>query len=355
MRISILSAVLHFLATCSFVGLCLSGITSACSDQNILSQEAKTTNSERIDGITMVAPPHAFPSDPMPAIKEVNAEWVALVPYAYTRLNEAKVSHNLSWQWWGETEKGIRESIKLAKENGLKIMLKPQVYVPGSWIGELDFKNDQDWKHWEIEYMAYLMTYVNLAIEMNVDMICIGTELRRSVAQRPEFWNTLIVEIKKIYAGKLCYSANWDSYAQIPFWENLDYVGISAYFPLSESATPAKVELLKEWKGINNDLEKFYQKIKKPILFTEYGYLSVDGCAGKTWELEKKIRQLKINKKAQATSIDALLSHFQNQSWWAGGFLWKWFPHGEGHEGYPAKDYTPQNKLAQKVLKSRYE
>ena len=39
------------------------------------------------------------------------------------------------------------------------------------------------------------------------------------------------------------------------------------------------------------------------------------------------------------------------EDFWAGGFLWKWFPDGMGHEGYPEKDYTPQDKPAELIIK----
>ena len=95
--------------------------------------------------------------------------------------------------------------------------------------------------------------------------------------------------------------------------------------------------------------------MNKPVLFTEYGYLSVDGCCGKTWELEDKIKACEVNEDCQANAIEGILSTFANEDWWAGGFLWKWFPNGHGHEGYPLKDYTPQGKSALKTLKRYYQ
>lgn len=101
-------------------------------------------------------------------------------------------------------------------------------------------------------------------------------------------------------------------------------------------------------------MSSFASKLNKQILFTEFGYLSVDGCAGKTWELEQNINQLPVNEKAQATAYEALFEHFWKKDWWAGGFLWKWFPNDQGHEGYFEKDYTPQGKLAEKKLRDWY-
>lgn len=308
----------------------------------------------KIKGITLVAPPKPFTSNPIPNVESVNASWIAVVPFGFTRKGSNTVQHNSPWQWWGETKEGIVEATKLAHEKGIKVMLKPQIYIPGGWVGDLDFNSKKDWAVWEDSYREYIMHFVNIAIEQDVEMLCIGTEFKQAVKKREKFWRQLIKEIRKVYSGKLTYSANWDSFKDVPFWDELDYIGISAYFPLTDTKTPDKTELLKKWRPIVKDLKRYSRKIGKQILFTEYGYLSVDGCAYRAWELEKKVNQLSINEQAQANAIEGILSSFWQQDFWAGGFLWKWFPNGMGHEGYPEKDYTPQNKLSEKTLAKWY-
>lgn len=253
-------------------------------------------------------------------------------------------------QWWGEKIEGVIENIALAKKNNLKVFLKPQVYVPGSWPGNLDYKTEAEWEKWEAAYRLFIMAYVDVAIIHDVELFCIGTEFKISEQKRPQFWKKLITDIRCIYPGKLTYSSNWDSYDDITFWDQLDYIGISGYFPLSVKKTPTDKILEKEWRSKIKTLEKSSKRHGKQILFTEYGYLSVDGCAGKTWELEKKVGQLDINEAAQAQAFEGLYKALWDKSFWAGGFIWKWFPHGKGHEGYIEKDYTPQDKLAEKII-----
>ncbi len=302
-----------------------------------------------IKGITVVAPPQAFESDPFEEIKALNANWIALVPYGFSRNNDSEVLFNLDRQWWGEKEEGIRECIRLAKKHELKVMLKPQVYIHNSWVGEFKCADEPSWKKWEKSYQNYILSYARIAEETGVEMLCIGTEYRIAVKKRKAFWKTLIKKIKEIYSGKLTYSANWDDYNNVTFWDQLDYIGISGYFPFKdENAT--KSDLLNAWKKTKKELLNFSLFKQKQILFTEYGYLSVDGCYGKTWELEKKINQLAINESDQAMALDALYTTFWEESFWSGGFLWKWFPEMKGHEGYPERDYTPQGKKAQKTI-----
>jgi len=231
-------------------------------------------------------------------------------------------------------------------------MIKPQVWIHGMWVGDVDYDTEEDWQKWETTYRAYIMQFAELAAQHDVEMICVGTEYRKAVKKREAFWRKLIADIRSIYDGKLTYSANWDDFENVPFWDDLDYVGISAYFPLSEMDTPPKLLLSYRWSSKVKKLRKYSKKVGKKILFTEYGYLSVDGAAGKTWELEKKVASLDVNQQAQANGYDALLGSFWDEDFWAGGFLWKWFP-AEFERGLE-KEYTPQNKKAAQVLSKWY-
>ena len=307
-------------------------------------------NAQHINGLTIVGTPDSFSVNPYPRIAETQANWICLVPYGFTRMGDTALHYNLERQWWGEKRKGLVENIKLARAQGLKIFLKPQVYIPGSWPGQLDYE-DSDWLIWEKNYKAFINFYLDIAIEYDIEMFCVGTEFKVSEQKRKSFWRSLIKDLRCKYAGDLCYSSNWDSYNKVPFWDLLDFVGISSYFPLSSKKLPKEKELNKAWKAKIAELKAFSQDQGKPILFTEYGYLSVDGCTGKTWELEKNVNSLNINQKAQANAFEALYKNLWEEEFWAGGFIWKWFPNDQGHEGYIPRDYTPKNKLAEDIIK----
>ncbi len=316
----------------------------------------KTPAGERMHGLSFVAPPYQFSGNPMTKINALGANYISVIPIAYTRLEKPTVRYNMSdWQWWGERPEGVEKTIELAHAVGIKVLLKPQVYVPGSWPGGLNFKRDADWEKWEDTYRAYMFAMAEIAEKYKTEIFCIGTEFKISSRERPDFWRQFIKEIREIYSGKLTYAANWDEYKHIEFWDELDYIGVDAYFPLSEVRTPTVAELKKAWQTPAEEMERVQQKFKKPIIFTEYGYMSVDGCAGKIWEIEPNIQNIAVNETAQANAVQAVNEFFAKKKWWAGGFIWKWFPEMQGHEGYPAKDYTPQGKEAEVVLRKFFK
>lgn len=291
----------------------------------------------------------------MSAVTGVGANWIAVVPYGFTRLGTPAVHYgDHPGKWWGESREGVRESIQVAHAAGLKVMLKPQVYVPGSWPGGLDFATPADWEKWETDYEKYILPMALIAQETQAELFCVGTEFSISTTKRADFWHNLIRKVKNIYTGKLTYCATWSDYNNTPFWADVDYIGISAYFPLIQSATPAVTDLQKAWMPVRDSMRSYSAREKKPILFTEFGYLSVDSCGWQTWMLERGVEQRNINEQAQANCLEALFSTFQPEPWWAGGFLWKWFPNMEGHEGYPERDYTPQGKIGERMLRKWY-
>ena len=336
---------LMLLALCACRNRTITPVGSPAPDYTI-------TAFDKMKGLTFVAPPRPFRSDPMQPIVALGSDCIAVIPYAFTRPGQPAVRYNIAqWQWWGERPEGVSASIALAHKAGLKVMLKPQVYVPGSWTGQLDFDTPEDWARWEADYTGYIVDMARIADSMRVDLFCIGTEFARSVARRPAFWTGLIRRVRAEYGGKLTYAANWDEWEATPFWEELDYVGVNAYFPLLPDPTPTVEALSAAWAPIALRLEALSKKTGRPILFTEYGYLSVDQCAWRTWELEADVQSHKINQAAQANALAALWNAFGGRSWWAGGFLWKWFPEMQGHEGYPERDYTPQGKDAEEALR----
>lgn len=317
---------------------------------------AHTKAEKKMNGLTLVAPPEPFDGNPMKAVREVGAGWIAVVPYAFTRPGDPDVQyHDQGSHWWGEKPAGVCETIRLAHENGVKTMLKPQVWIPRGWTGNLSFDTDKEWASWEAGYERYILRFAAIADSMHSDMFCIGTEFRSSIEKRPQFWSALILKIKQVYHGKLTYSSNWDDWDKVPFWRELDYIGLGGYFPLVTGTTPDVGALKSAWQPVLNRLKTFSKEQGKPVLFTEFGYMSVDSCGWRNWELERGIEGRNINEQAQANCYEALFATFQPEDWWAGGFLWKWFPNMRGHEGYPERDYTPQGKMGLKTLQKWYK
>lgn len=125
----------------------------------------------RIKGVTLEAPPRPTPDSPLTEITQVNANWIAIIPFGFTRQESAQVQFNSDRQWWGERTAGVRETIVHAHNRNLKVMLKPQLWIRGMWTGDLEFKQEEQWQSWEQSYADFILTFARLADSLQVDLL----------------------------------------------------------------------------------------------------------------------------------------------------------------------------------------
>ncbi len=311
-----------------------------------------------IRGVALVAPRGPASPDAVSDVADLGATWVAVVPYAFLRPETGELRFDYDRQFRGERSEGVREQVALARESGLKVLLKPHVWTRGLWIGDYLPEGRAAWRRWEEGYRDYLLHMARLAAELDVEMLAVGTELERVVQRRPGWMRELISDVREIYGGELTYAANWDGYREVEFWDALDYVGVDAYFPLSPEPVPEVEALRREWREPLAELEAFSMRRGRPILITEYGWRSVEGAAGSHWELpaEGDVEPGPRGLEAQARAYEAFFRSAWGEPWLAGAFLWKWFVEEPSARGARRREvgYTPQGKPAADVIRRWY-
>ncbi len=313
----------------------------------------------KLKGVNLVAPPRRPDSSALVPVRTMGGEWVAIVPYGFCRkgdphffFSENQPNERKNYgQWWGETPAGVAETIRMARRQGLKTMLKPHVWMQGGSHLDLAFSTEADWQTFEHDYARYVLYFAKIADSLHVDLYCITTELDRFALARPAFWQKLISQVKQVYRGKLTYAANWDRYERIPFWNQLDYIGVDAYFPLSDDREPSVRQLTNGWKRHMAALNTLSNQQQKPILFTEFGYRACAYTARQPWASETTCT---ANPTAQANAYAALLEAVWPQPWFAGGFVWKWFMDNDLRHR-ERDQYSPQGQLAEGVLRERWQ
>lgn len=306
------------------------------------------------NGISFVAPVNEIDDIPFKNVKqETKCNALAIIPFAFTYGDDnPKVIFNHKKQWWGEQIEGVAACIKLAKKENLNLLLKPQLWLmDGEYTGNFYLGSHENWQVFENSYRDYILSFALIAESEEVETFCIGTELGRFIENRPQYWSELIDTIRTVYHGKLTYAANWDDYEKVPFWNKLDYIGIDAYFPLADDKLPNKMKIQKSWKPIKNSLQNFSEEYGKSILFTEFGYRSMDYSLAKPWE---SASQYEVNMINQQVGLDAFFDTFWNEDFIEGGYLWKWFHESEKAGGIKDIGYTPQNKPALKIIQKHY-
>lgn len=276
-------------------------------------------------------------------------EWVQLVPTWY---QNDRLSNGMFPDYEGKTARieTLRHAIQTAHTLGLKVMLKPHVdALSGDWRGTFQ---PEDPNIWFENYRDMMVTYARIARDNGVEMLSIGCEyVELTIAEYSPNWSMLVQSIRRIYAGPLVYAANWGREAfQVDFWNDLDYIGIDAYFELTNKTNPAIEELLTAWEPYLVQIESIHETWQKPVLLTEIGYRSIGGANMRPWDWE---HPGELDLSEQALCYQAVIRAFGEKSWFNGIYWWNWEPN-LSLGGPDDKGYTPFGKPAEKVLKQWY-
>ncbi len=236
----------------------------------------------------------------------------------------------------------VRQCLNWAAGEGLYLTIKPHVNCDNqSWSGMID---PDDPSAWFESYWSFLLPLAMVAETTQATLFIIGTELG-STLQYTHLWQETIRKVRENYSGAITYAASWDEASRVPFWNDLDVIGINFYAPVSNRKQTSRAEILSNWQPWLNRLETLHRQTGKPILFTEIGYRSMDGAGMNPHDFHT---YSEIDLSEQADLYWAALQATTGIDWFRGMFWWNWLASGEG--GSANSDFTPSGKPAQEEL-----
>lgn len=308
---------------------------------------------QKINGLSIASGPQYFDSLDVVQWKNSSADWICFMPFAFVNTESGKLVFDHTQQWQGETYEGIKRAIVLAKASKLNVFIKPQLWFGyDKYTGDIDFsEGSSQWINFKQDYAKFIKRFHSLADSLECNLFSIGTELNLLIKHHEGYWENLISELKSTHV-KLTYAENWDVFENCTLWEKLDFVGVNAYFPVSKEKNCSLNELHASWSSILLSLEKVSAQSGKPILFTEYGYRSIDYCGKEPWNYSKEFTS---NEQNQFNCLSALFDNCWNKAWFAGGFLWKEYGHHHPEETPYSTDFTVYQKKSFQLLKSIYQ
>ena len=267
----------------------------------------------------------------------------------------SQVRFDIEKIWECSSFKGLKKSIQIAHELGYYVMIKPHLFLnfkaQDLWVGNLNWKTEQEWRTFEDSYFNFIVGLSKIADSMEVEMLSIGTELGTFPQKRKRKWSVLIDSVRSNYKGAITYCANFDAYEDFPLWNKVDLIGIDAYFTIDTSQQAGLDNCRAGWKPIKKDLEKLSKKMGKKILFSEFGYTSSDYCAFKPFGGHGNGD---VNLVAQANAYRAIFDTFWDEQWFSGGFSWVWRFDNDQPENYDNFSFSPQNKPAANIISKVY-
>jgi hypothetical protein len=308
--------------------------------------QSDVASERRFDGFNVIVTAgYPFGSDSakraLAKAKRLGARAIAVVPFVW---QSRPTSPDLVR---GEdmTDAELRAAIRDAHALGLAVVVKPHVWVPGSWAGAIAMSAEEIWQRWFANYRRELVRIALVADEENAEALAIGTELTETTLE-PQ-WNDLIDAARNAYRGQLLYVAHNIKEAEaVPFWERLDTIGVSLYPPLGrDDDRDGRRDTM---RTIAERLDALAAQTGKPILIGEIGLRSAVDAAAKPWESAEE----------RATAPDPALQAQVLADWLAildrpsiqGVLIWRWFTDPDAG-GLTDTDFTVQGKPAERVLK----
>jgi len=278
-------------------------------------------------------------------IAATGAEWVTLVPTWYQSDPESSA---LFAERPGRTstDEALVVAIDGAQALGLQVMLKPHLdLVDGGYRGMIEPASVEEWFD---SYREVLLGYARLAQMHDVAQLVVGTELA-GVSGETERWRDLIADVRQEFSGVVTYAANHDEFISVEFWDDLDLIGVDAYFPLADQPTTDGDQLITAWGPIVDELGRIAAEFDLRIVFTEIGYPSQEGAVVEPFN---PFASTVPSNAEQEVALESMLSAVDGQPWFAGFHWWMWLT-GESPEER-ALGYMPQGKPVEAILERRW-
>lgn len=239
-----------------------------------------------------------------------------------------------------------------AHKSGLRVILMPKILLTdprgGAWRGKI---KPPTWDGWFNQYRQFILHYAKLAQRCNVEVFMVGSELI-STEKLTDYWIESIRQVREVYHGWLAYSANWDHYTAVHFWDHLDLIGMTSYYKLADEPAPSAAELRKAWKPIKEKVLEFQKRIGKPILFAEVGWCSQEGCSVEAWNYYRQDKSTPAGIEEQRLNYQVFMEVWEKTPDVGGMIWWEWT---EGEAGAKDFSYSPKNKPAEKLLRDLFK
>jgi hypothetical protein len=262
----------------------------------------------------------------------------------------------LDFEWtFEDNRQGIERLVRAAKARGLRVLLVPHLWVETTgWRGDYEPGSERAWLDYQAAYRAFVLRWAEVAARAGVDIFSIGVECKSWSGRFGAYWLALISDVRKVFPRALTYSANWDEADNVLFWEQLDYVGINAFYPLAEHDQASYAEYAAGAEKALARAGTLGALTSKPVLFVEIGYTTRPNAAVEPWLWPDIMQDVHVDEWEQARALAALLGAAATKPWLAGVFVWRYYAALDDVSQEAGWGFSPHAKLAERVLGNVY-
>jgi hypothetical protein len=221
----------------------------------------------------------------------------------------------------------LERAIRIARSLGLRVVLRPYVdLLNRGWRGSA---HPRDLTQWWRDYRRFVLRHARVAQRTGVSMYVVGTEMK-SQSARSSRWRALVGAVRARFRGAVTYEANWDEFEAVDWWDAVDVIDVSGYFPLASAPGASVQQLRAAWAGPRKRLRAVARRFRRPVMLGEVGFTTSPATAVQPWNVELGGP---VDLSAQARAYEATFRAWAGVPWFR-GFHWWFVPADRGRIGF---------------------
>ncbi|MEQ9074784.1 MAG: hypothetical protein RLP09_13080 [Sandaracinaceae bacterium] len=279
------------------------------------------------------------------------ANWVSITPFGRIwSLESTDIAMDFEAPY-ADNREAVREVIRQAHARGLRVLVIPHLWVETSgWRGEIDPGSPEGWAEYQQSYRRFVTAWATDAAAAGADAFSIGVECKSWSGRFGGYWTDLIAEVRGIFPGLLTYSANWDEAEDVLFWDQLDLIGINAFYPLADHDGAAFAEYVEGAMRARDSVADLAGVLDMPVLFVEVGYTTRADAAVQPWLWPDDMEEVVIDEREQARALLASFRAFLPEPWFVGFFVWRYYADLDDVSQEAIWGFSPHAKRAEALL-----
>ncbi|HJK95134.1 MAG: hypothetical protein CMH59_06755 [Myxococcales bacterium] len=289
-------------------------------------------------------------------LQAMGVGWVSITPFGRIwSLESERIRMDFEAPYPANRE-AVMGVIRQAKARGMKVLLVPHLWVETEgWRGEIDPGDAAGWEAYRESYRAFVLAWARDAAEAGADMLSVGVECKSWSGRFGGWWTDFIAEVRAVFPGLLTYSANWDEAEDVLFWDQLDLIGINAFYPLAEADGASDAAYAEGAERIVPQVRALAEGFQMPVLFVEVGYTTRANAAVQPWLWPDGMDGVVIDERERARALDASFHAFLDEPWFVGFFVWRYYATLEDVSQEAIWGFSPHAKMAEPLLVETFD
>lgn len=290
------------------------------------------------------------------ALVDLGANAISITPFGRIwSLHSTSIAMDFE-QPYAANREALARMVAQAKARGLRVLVIPHLWVEtGGWRGEIDPGSEQGWVDYQASYREFVLAWAKDAQAFGADAFSIGVECKSWSGRFGDYWQSLIADVRAVFHGALTYSANWDEAEGVLFWDQLDWIGVNAFYPLSHANGATDSDYVLGARAALDGLLPLARSTGKPVVLVEIGYTTRQNAAVEPWLWPDTMQNVVIDEREQARALAAIAGAAAERPWIGGFYVWRYYANLDDVSQEAIWGFSPHAKQAEQVLRQVFD